>query len=128
MLLLDTCALLWLASDHKNLSKTAKAEIKSNSKSLFVSAITAFEIAVKCRSGKLKLPLPPSDWYSESLAFHGIREVPVTGQIASNSVQLPPFHNDPCDRIIIATAQINTMKILTCDSLISKYSQANVVW
>ena len=128
MLLLDTCCLLWLAADQNRISDNAKREIERNAQSLFISSISAFEIALKCRSGKLSLPLPPLVWFSEVLDFHGIREIPVTSSIAIASVQLPPKHNDPCDRIIIATAQHNAMKIVTSDTLISAYNQENVIW
>ena len=128
MILLDTCTLLWLSSDQKKLSSKAKKEIEKNARSLFVSAITAFEIAIKCRNGKLELPLPSLDWFTEVVDFHGIREIPVTSSIAVSSVQLPPLHNDPCDRIIIATSQLNAMKIVTCDKLISQYENAEVIW
>lgn len=128
MILLDTCTLLWLVGDQDKLSYRAKNVIKKNSQALFVSAISAFEIAIKYRNGKLELPLPPMDWFTESLDFHGISEIPITSNISISSVQLPALHSDPCDRIIIATSQINSMKILTCDKLISKYKQAKVVW
>ena len=128
MIILDTCALLWLAADQKKLSPKAKKAIEHNADSLFVSAITAFELAVKCRNGKLKLPLPTLDWYIQALDFHGIKELPVTGTIAVHAVQLPLLHNDPCDRMIIATAQMHTMKILTCDELIAQYKNIDLVW
>lgn len=128
MFLLDTCTLLWIAGDQTQLSATARKVIEKNPDSLFVSAITAFELAVKFRNGKLKLPLPVMDWYSEALDFHGIKELVITGGIAVSSAQLPPAHNDPCDRIIIATAQLNAMKILTCDRHITQYKEAEVVW
>ena len=128
MILLDTCALLWLSGDQKKLSDKAIETIVKNTDALFVSSITAFEIAIKCRNRKLKLGEPPLDWFKEALEFHGIRELPVTGSIAITSVQLPPLHNDPCDRIIIATAQINALKILTCDPHITQYKQSDVIW
>ena len=128
MILLDTCALLWLASDQKKLSLKAKKEIEKNARALFVSAISAFEIALKCRNKKLELPFPSLDWFSEAFDFHGIREIPITSSIAISAVLLPPLHNDPCDRIIIATAQLNAMKIITRDPLISRYKQADVIW
>jgi PIN domain nuclease of toxin-antitoxin system len=128
MILLDTCALLWLASDQKKLSVKAKKEIERNARTLFVSAISAFEIAIKDRNKKLELPFPPLEWFSEALDFHGIREIPITSSIAIASVLLPPLHNDPCDRIIIATSQLNGMKIITCDPLISRYKQVEVIW
>ena len=128
MILLDTCVLLWLAADQKKLSGKAKKVIERNQGALFVSAITAFELAIKCRNGKLKLELPVMDWFVEALSFHGIIELPMTSHVAISAVQLPPLHNDPCDRIIVATAQINNMEILTCDDLISQYKEVDVLW
>ena len=128
MLLLDTCALLWLASGQSALSAKAEKAIEKNSHGLFVSAITAFEIAIKCRNGKLELPLPPLDWFLETLDFHGVHEISITSNIAVSAVQLPPLHNDPCDRIIIATSQLNALKIVTCDRLIAQYKNVEVLW
>jgi PIN domain nuclease of toxin-antitoxin system len=128
MVLLDTCALLWLVSDQTKLSEKARHTIVRNVDRLFVSAITAFELAVKQKHGKLKLPLPPQEWFAEALIFHGIRELPVSSGIAMQSVQLPPLHNDPCDRIIIATAQMNDMGIITSDRLIRQYPDTKVIW
>jgi PIN domain nuclease of toxin-antitoxin system len=128
MVLLDTCALLWLVSDQTKLSETARHAIERNSDALFVSAITAFELAVKQKSGKLELPLPPQEWFAEAVSFHGIRELPVNSVVAMQSVQLPPLHNDPCDRMIIATAQINDIGIITSDRLIWQYPGIKVIW
>ena len=93
-----------------------------------MSAITALEVAIKQKSGKLELPLPPLDWFAEVLEFHGIRELPITSSVAILSVQLPSLHNDPCDRIIIATARMNAMGIITGDKLIGQYEDAKVIW
>lgn len=128
MLLLDTCALLWLAADQSRLSENAKNALRENANSLFISAISAFEIAVKMRSGKLELPLDPGIWFEKALRNHGLQELPVTGSIAVRSVTLPPLHNDPCDRFIIATALQNSMAIVTCDSLIAQYREVKVIW
>ena len=128
MILLDTCTLLWLVADQKKLSPKAKKEIEKNANALFISSISAFEIAVKSRSGKLTLQLSALKWFTEAIDFHGIKEIPVTSDIAIASVELPLLHNDPCDRMIIATAQINDMHILTCDQLITQYKQAEVIW
>ena len=127
MVLLDTCALLWLASDQSQLSIKARKTIQQNAGALFVSSISAFEIAIKCRSKKMVLPLPPEQWFAQAIDFHGIKEVAVTHNIAVHSVQLPLLHNDPCDRIIIATSQLHNMAILTCDKLIFQY-KVNVTW
>ena len=128
MILLDTRTLLWLAADQEKLSVRAKKTIAKNAGALFVSAITAFEIAIKERNKKLELTMPSMNWFVEALDCHGVRDIPIDSNIAISSVQLPLLHNDPCDRIIIATAQLNGMKILTPDHHISRYEQAEVIW
>ena len=128
MLLLDTCTLLWLAADHTRLSEIAIDSLVRFSDETFVSAISAFEVGIKCHKGKLKLPMPPGRWYEAVLRFHGIREIPVSGEIASMSTELSRLHADPCDRIIVATAQQSKLSIVTPDPLIEAYPAATVVW
>jgi PIN domain nuclease of toxin-antitoxin system len=128
VILLDTCTLLWLASDHRQLTARAKDLLSRHAGALFISAITAFEIALKHARGRLELPLPPEEWIEEALAFHGIDEVPVDWRIAARSALLAPYHADPCDRIIVATALCRGWAILTPDPLISEYREAQVVW
>lgn len=128
MVLLDTCTLLWLAADQQRLSADAKATITQNAGELFVSSISAFEIAIKASRGKLDLPMEAGDWFSKATEFHGVDEIPVNSDIAIRSVQLPWLHNDPCDRLIVATALRNDMAIITCDSLIAQYENVRVVW
>ena len=128
MLLLDTCALLWLVADQNKLSEAAKKAIENSDSGLFVSAISAFEIAIKHRNKKLDLPLPPEKWFPAVLDFHGIHELPVSSNIAILSAHLPIHHNDPCDRIIIASSKLHNMHIVTSDSLIKQYSQIKVIW
>ena len=128
MLLLDTCALLWLGADQDRLSGKAREALEESAGSLFVSAISAFEIAHKHRSGKLELPLEPAEWYAEALETHGLAEIPITGAIASRAVDLPPIHRDPCDRFLIATAQLNHFAVVTADETIPRYPDVKVVW
>ena len=128
MLLLDTCAVLWLADDQDRLSDRAKAALEESAGSLFVSAISAFEIAHKQRSGKLELPLEPAEWYSQALKSHGLTEIPITGEIASVAVDLPPIHRDPCDRFIVATAQLENLAVVTADEIIPRYPDVKVLW
>jgi|SRR6185295_863851 len=131
MILLDTCALLWLAVDQSKLSSIAKRALEANAGTLFVSAISAFEIGTKLRRGALALParsaLGPREWYDEALAFHGLRELAVTGSIALDSTLLPAHHRDPCDRIIVATAREQVLPVVTPDPLIAAY-EVQIVW
>lgn len=126
--LLDTCTLLWLVSDLDSLSGIAIDTIQKNAGNLYVSAISAFEIAIKVKKNHFRLPLSATKWFERALAQHGLVEVPVSARIAAASVALPPHHADPCDRIIIATAMDLKACVLTPDRLIRVYKSARVVW
>ncbi len=128
MLLLDTCTLLWLAADQSKLSKHALAALSEAQTAPFVSAISAFEIGIKNRKGALTLPIAPEAWFERALEAHALIEIPVSGRIAVRSTALPPLHGDPCDRIIIATAQIHSLRIVTPDHLIASYPETMILW
>ena len=127
-LLLDTCAILWLAADAARLSDAARQAISANPSELFVSAVSAFEISLKHRKRRLDLGMEPDAWWFRAIAHHGLVVLPVTDEIALASTALPPLHADPCDRIIIATSAKHGAAIITSDTLISQYSSATVVW
>lgn len=127
-MLLDTCTLLWLASYPDKLPATLRRVIASNAGNLFISAITAFEIGIKCRRGKLELPLAPADWFAQTLDHHGVQEIAVDWRIAERSTSLPHMHKDPADRIIIATSLITGAPILTPDGEIDQYPGVRVIW
>ena len=127
-ILLDTCTLLFLAADQSRLSDRARAVISANADALYISAISAFEIGVKCRRGALTLPCAPGDWYSSALDLHGLVEIPVDGRCAIRATCLPPLHKDPADRIIVATAEHRGLTILTPDPLIRAYPDVRVEW
>jgi PIN domain nuclease of toxin-antitoxin system len=128
-LLLDTCTLLWLSSDQSQLSLNAKEAIQRHAGDLFVSAISALECAVKVSKKKLQLPLSKMEtWFREVLNQHGIIQVPINFQIASQSGELPLHHKDPYDRLIAATALEYKMTIVTPDELIRQYKGVSCVW
>ena len=128
MLLLDTCTLVWLDSDPALLSAGARQEIGNQARSLFVSSVSALELAIKIRKGKLTLPMPLETWFPGVLAAHGIEEIVVDWRVSAATGALPLLHSDPFDRIIIATAKLNNQSIVTPDQLIRAYSDVSVVW
>jgi PIN domain nuclease of toxin-antitoxin system len=129
MILLDTCALLWLANGSDDLSPTTQELLRANAGSLFVSAFSAWEIALKHRRGRLELPLDtPAEWFAAVLEQHGLREIPVDSRIAAGAVSLPPLHTDPADRILVATAQTQGLTLLTPDALIRQYPELKTAW
>ena len=100
MILLDTCALLWLAQDQKKMSRLTLQKI-SNAPVVSVSAITGFEIGLKYRGGKLHLPAPPWEWFEGIISHHDISVLDLGIGICIKASELPPIHKDPCDRFII---------------------------
>ncbi|MBU1168726.1 MAG: type II toxin-antitoxin system VapC family toxin [Proteobacteria bacterium] len=119
-LLLDTCALIWLAAGGGELTPQSLERIE-NASAVFVSSISAFEISLKNKKGGIELPCDAQSWYLKIVEFHGISEIPINHHIAGASVQLPDFHKDPCDRFIIATAMIHRLPVVTGDKMFANY-------
>jgi PIN domain nuclease of toxin-antitoxin system len=119
-MILDTCALLRLAEGGHNLSQAAKDRIE-NASVVYVSSISAFEIAIKCRSGKLRLPLPSMEWFQSVVEHHNLTVQPLDWDICIAAAELPPLHKDPCDRFIIASAKMHHLPVVTTDSSFAAY-------
>ena len=119
-MILDTCALLWLASGDKQLSRAALKGI-NDAPVVYVSAISGFEIAIKMAKGKLVLPHPPQEWFEKVVAHHGLAVLPLELEVCIAAAQLPPIHNDPCDRFILATAKLHDLTVVTTDTQFEKY-------
>ena len=128
MLLLDTHALIWLATDLTQLTDAAKSAIRFHSSELHVSAITTLEISLLTRCDKLDWGKRPLSRYERALKHHCVQVIPVDSEIAWKSGQLPPIHRDPFDRMIVATAQKHGMTILTKDRTIPTYPKVKAVW
>ncbi len=128
MVLLDTCTLLWLVGEEDRISAEAKGVIQRYADSLYLSAISGFEIGVKYAKGMLQLPQSPFDWLQRVQAHHGITEIPVTLELGVKACLLPRIHRDPCDRIIIATSQKMGFLIVTPDPLIRSYPDVRTEW
>ena len=119
-MILDTCALLWLVSGSKKLSRSALNEI-NRAAAVYVSAISGLEIAIKASKGKLKLPYPPQEWFENVIEHHGLAVLPLDLNVCIAAAQLPPIHNDPCDRFIIASAKLHDLTLVATDEQFEKY-------
>ena len=125
-MILDTCSLLWLAAGDKKLSRAA-IEAINESPAVYVSAISGFEISIKVAKGKLALPLSPADWFAKTIDHHDLTVLPLTLDICIAGVELPAFHNDPCDRFIIASAKLNDWAVVTDDRRFKKYGIRTII-
>jgi PIN domain nuclease of toxin-antitoxin system len=87
-----------------------------------VSVISCWEVAKLVERNRLVLRCPVGEWIEQALAYPGIRLLYLTPRIATQSTQLPaPFHRDPADQIIVATARIRGCPLLTADKRILGY-------
>jgi PIN domain nuclease of toxin-antitoxin system len=128
MILLDTHVLVWMASDPAQLSQPAREALSKFQKGLLISAVSAWEIALLHRRGRLLLPVPPDVFVQRAVARHGLHELPVTAVTALAAVALPDIHNDPFDRILIAEALERNCRMVTKDAIIRKYPGVSVFW
>jgi PIN domain nuclease of toxin-antitoxin system len=124
-LLLDTCALLWLANGAEMTSESRDALASRN---LQVSPISAWEIANLVRKSRLAITLPVTRWFRQTTDKMAAGTPQLTVEILSDSCDLPGSPpDDPADRIIIATARESDMTIVTRDKEILEYSRAGHV-
>ena len=126
-LLLDTHALLWLAHEPDALSEAASAAIVDQANEIWVSAVSAIEIAAKSRRGRLE--------YRSTLATHFLPEVTSQGFLpmaiscahAERAGNLEGDHQDPWDRLIAAQAQLEDLVVVTCDARVAAFG-VNTIW
>ena len=131
MIVLDTHTLLWWVNDPTTLSKSATKLIDAavKSRSVYVSSISSWEIALLVERGRLRLALDVRDWICRCEALPFLTFVPVSNAIAIESVRLPDFpHADPADRIIAATALSLGAALVTKDDKLRNYPHVKTVW
>jgi len=131
MIGLDTHAWIWWVSSPAFLSETAKGIIDgaATERNIFISAISTWEVAILVMRGRLKLTMSAGDWVAASEALPFLNFVPVSNSIALKSVQLPgALHDDPADRIIIATAVSLGAILVTKDEKIRNYPHVKTAW
>ncbi len=122
-MILDTCALLWLAAGSKKLRGPVLKQI-NEAPAIYVSAISGFEISLKAAKGKLRLPAPAKVWLEKIVEHHGLTMLPLEVDVCIAAAELPHIHDDPCDRFIIAAAKLNNFPVVTNDERFEKYGVA----
>jgi PIN domain nuclease of toxin-antitoxin system len=125
-LLLDSCTFLWLAGSG-SLSPLAASSIRNPSNEVFLSSVSAWEIASKHRAGKLLLPEPPDHLIRTERELRGVAALAFDEESAFQVFRLPPLHRDPFDRMLISQAIAGGLAIVTPDPLIAQYP-VRVIW
>ncbi len=120
-ILLDTCTFLWLTAGSKDLSSEAIKAFSDPENEVYLSAVSAWEINVKYRIGKLPLPLAPDKFIPKERKRHLITPLVLSEQDTSHLCKLPTPHKDPFDRMLVCQAIEHSLTILTPDPLIIQY-------
>lgn len=126
-LLLDTHTFLWWITDDARLSDTARKAIAERNNEVFFSAVSAWELAIKAGIGKLQLKENLSQFVHEHVLKNQFTPLPLSLDHALRVRNLPPHHQDPFDRALIAQAQVEGHCLVSRDSDIRRYS-VDVVW
>lgn len=120
-LLLDTHVALWAIADSERLSAQARGLISAPTTTVWISAATLWEIAIKHALGRGDMPVSATQalaWFRES----GYRILPVEAEHALAVEALPAHHRDPFDRILIAQALVEPLRLMTHDAIVARYS------
>ena len=116
--LLDTHAFLWWLQDNPRLGKAAREAISEGQNTIFLSAASAWEIAIKREMGKLEIPAVD---LVEVVEKEGFLRLSMDISHCVRAGALPEIHKDPFDRILIAQAQIEGLTIITSDEKFHHY-------
>lgn len=130
MILLDTHVWWWSLNEPEKLSETAFNTIKETKiDQRAIASISIWEFAMMATRKKIELTITPAEWLSYALEKTGIRVKEISPAVAMEACHLPGnFHKDPADRIIVATARVNNMALITKDKKIIEYPQVKAVW
>ena len=126
-LLLDTCTFLWSIEGGAAVSEPARVALAQPANSVYLSSVSAWEIAVKHSLGRLPLPEPPERYVPEQRRARGIDPLPLGEEVALHLSRLPLLHRDPFDRMLICQALIGGLTLVTPDPEISRYP-VRVLW
>ena len=122
MILLDTHILIWWIDDSPRLSQRYRQIIdERQDQGLGISIYSCWEIAKLVEYGKLELKVPIEDWLEIALSHPNLQSIDLTIPIIIKSTQLPGFHKDPADQMIVATSIILEIPLLTADEKIINY-------
>lgn len=119
--LLDTCTFIWLVTDDPQLSAASRSVFASPENEVYLSSVSAWEIAVKHALGRIELADAPDLYVPRERARHGIEPLPLDETAALHLCKLPALHKDPFDRMLVCQALVNGLVILTPDELIRQY-------
>jgi PIN domain nuclease of toxin-antitoxin system len=126
-LLLDSCTFLWAVSDPDRLPARIATLILQRDHEVFVSAASAWEIAIKAATGRLRLRGSADQFVRDQREAAGFASLPIDEESTLHVTRLPALHRDPFDRMLVSQAIVHGLTILTPDPLVTQYP-ARTTW
>jgi PIN domain nuclease of toxin-antitoxin system len=124
-LLLDTCTLIWLLTGERKLPDRVRAAISEQD--VLLSAASAWEIAIKCGKGSVRLTQPAERLVPSARERYGFQALPIDEESALHVAKLPWLHTDPFDRLLVSQAIVHGLTIVTPDPMVTQYP-ARTMW
>ena len=118
--LLDTHVVLWFFDEMEKLSESAFAAILGTANEKYVSIVSAWEVAIKIGTGKLHFTGGVSEFFT-MINENGFELLPITENHIKTVEALLPIHKDPFDRLLISTALVENLTLITADDNVRKY-------
>ncbi|MHB8301972.1 MAG: type II toxin-antitoxin system VapC family toxin [Acidobacteriaceae bacterium] len=125
--LLDTHIWIQLQSGSPTLSKAAlnAIDIATSSRSVYAPLISVWEVAMLTTKKRLQFDRPVRQWVEEALEKPGLQLLPFTTDIAIEAALLPePMRKDPADRMIVASARVERLALVTCDKPMLSFAKS----
>ena len=127
MILIDTHVWIWWVSNSQKLSPARRKILDADGEQFALSIISCWEVAKLVEYGRLRLDRKVGPWIESALAGPGVSLLHLNPQIVVESIQLPqPFHRDPADQMLVATARVLQCSIMTEDSKIEAYPHVHL--
>lgn len=120
-ILLDTNVFLWAAGIERRLSESAKTLLDDPDQEIFFSAASTWEIALKWSKGRITLPASPTEVVNRIITAAGLSQLSVSIKDACAVADLPGHHKDPFDRLLVAQARTNKLKLMTANPILERY-------
>ncbi|HZY96174.1 MAG TPA: type II toxin-antitoxin system VapC family toxin [Candidatus Cybelea sp.] len=126
-LLLDTQVFLWMFLHPGKIKPKIWQQLRNAENHLYLSAASAWEIAIKVRIGKMRLPSNPALYVPRRARESNILSLPITEEHALAVAELPMQHTDPFDRMLTAQAQLESLTVVTTDPAFERYDVKCIV-
>jgi PIN domain nuclease of toxin-antitoxin system len=127
VIVLDTHAWLWWVSNPDKLGRAARKRLETSDR-IGVASVSCFEVAAAAAKGRISLDRSALEWLHQAIALPRVELLPLTPAVAVKATELGRFHGDSADRLIVATALLESAPVVTKDRRIREYQAVVTIW